>query len=299
MTQAAPQTPQAAPIHTPASSDPAPTTSSHPVKTSPALQAAQFQQALRFTLTLPHTESYYPTPRHKKTSERPAEALHTYFVSFTSRQEAPLVFVERTDTTTYAYRLFNGQLYKEAKTPDRNNYPKVNALTLETLIDDIKDRNISQWSLERNQAAHQKTLERFLVIAGRLYEKHLEPHYNADRGRVRIGYGMPDQNHSLVMTYNLLEFQAAYDLAFPYVRNRKTRAILDKRPKIYPHIIKVINPQAVQIPRNAELSQHFDNLEIQRGAVFLTEKLSNYGQRLRRRILERTLEMLTKAESSN
>jgi hypothetical protein len=292
MTQAATTTPQAAPIHTAAIL---------PTSSSPAVQASQFQQALRFTVTLPHSESYFPTPRHKKPSERPAEAVHTYFVNFTTRQEAPLVLIERTPNTVYAYRLYNGQLYREAKSQDRTDYTKCNALTLDAIIEDLKDRNNSHWNLERNQAAHQKTLEGYLVIAGRLYEKHLEPCYVVERSGLRVAYGISDQTYKLTITFNALEYQAAYDLAHPVTKSRKYRRIFNKQAQNQAviHTLKVIDPSTVKIPLNAELSQHFENLEVQRGAVFITEKLGQFGTPLRKRILERSLEMHINAQSSN
>jgi hypothetical protein len=276
---------------------PAPT----PAPTMPTTPPSLYQPALRFSLVLPHTESYYPTPRHKKTSERPAEAKHTYCVNCCTRQEAPIVMVERIDQAVYAYRLYRGQLYREAKTRDNTDYITYHPLTLDALIATVKENNYPRWSLERNQAQHEKMLEHYLVVGSTLYEKHLEPRYSVDRSGLRIGYGLPDQPHLLPTTFNALEYHTAYSLANPVIKSPRARRLHKKKaPHQEPtHTLKVFDPSAVQIPANAQLSQHFDNLEIQRGAVSIMDKLGQYPQRLRAQILERCIDLLVAAQKSN
>ena len=83
--------------------------------------------SLRFVLTLHYQESYLPTPRHKTAHKRPASSDHAFFFALTTRRDAPLVMCERDGQTTYAYRLWNGTLYRRSQAARTRGQPTARA----------------------------------------------------------------------------------------------------------------------------------------------------------------------------
>lgn len=276
------------PTYTP----PMPQTPEVPQTDNPAII---YRHAVRFTMELEHTEDYYPTPRHKKAAQRRFKANHTFFINYAQRSEAPIVLVECQKSTTFVYRMYQGKLYREAK--ECNDQGIYRATKLENVVQDVAHQNSPWCSLEKNSAAIETRLERFVVVAGRIYEQHQEPRYDINRNQLEIEHGEPETPYSYLQTYNALEYHAALESIRPRLTRRQSRnssRIINrlkhdserKQPKIW-----VLDPRAVQIPSHEEYVERYEVIQITRAVNDLSDRLRSHHKPRVKRILERLLEL--------
>jgi hypothetical protein len=277
-----------------------PTTQQTPPQPSSQVQPVAVTPGLRFVLTLNYQEAYLPTPRHKTPHKRPASTEHAFFLNLTTRRDAPLVLRERDFETTYAYRLWNGTLYREAKrrqfSGSRPQAPGVAGL-VEEVRRDLSPLN----SLEQSVNAVERRLERFLVVDGCVYERHPEPHYEVDRRFLHVRYGMPE-GHSLSTAFNALEYDAARletlpEANYPRAQRHRLRQRHESDPKRDVPPIRVFSREAVRILGHEALCEQYETQEVECAASATLDRLRYERTTRRVRILERCLE-LTRAEQA-
>ena len=265
----------------------------HDVPTVPALELTP---TLRFTLELHYSESYLPTPRHRTPRKRAAKCEAVFFLRLASRTDAPLVLVEQSDATTYAYRAYKGTLYREAKSRDYTSRT-TRAVPVTEVVADLKRGLYDRDSLEQNVARVESALARYLVVDGRVYERHDEPYYRADRRRLRVEHGHPE-GYMLRESFNALEYEAAQREAHPEallpprLRNKR-RHLREFDTKRDAPAIRVIDSRAVRLPGHAAFCALYDEQQVERGVKAVMDRLGSYPSKLRGQILERCLSSLT------
>jgi hypothetical protein len=276
---------------TPQQTPPQPSSLGQPVAVTPGL---------RFVLTLQYQEAYLPTPRHKTPHKRPASGDHAFFLNLTTRHDAPLVLRERDSETTYAYRLWNGTLYREAK---RRQFAggRPQAPGVAGLVEEVRRELSPSNSLEQSVNAVERRLERFLVVDGCVYERHPEPHYEVDRRYLRVRYGTPE-GHSLAGAYNALEYEAARletlpEASYPRSQRYRLRQRHEADPKRDVVPIRVYSRDAVRLAGHEALCEQYETQEVERAASATLDRLRYERTTRRVRILERCLE-LTRAEQA-
>ncbi|NJK43523.1 MAG: hypothetical protein HC933_03970, partial [Pleurocapsa sp. SU_196_0] len=242
--------------------------------------------------------TYLPTPRHKTPHKRPASTDHAFFLNFTTRRDAPLVLRERDGETTYAYRLWNDTLYREAKrrafAGSRPQAPGVAGL-----VEEVRRELNPLCSFDQCVNTVERRLERFLVVDGHVYERFPEPHYEVNRRFLNVRYGMPE-GHSLAGAFNALEYEAARletlpEANYPRAQRHRLRQRHEADPKRDAVPIRVYSSEAVRIPGHEALCEQYETQEVERAASATLDRLRYERTTRRVRILERCLE-LTRAE---
>ena len=257
--------------------------------------------SLRFVLTLHYQESYLPTPRHKTAHKRPASSDHAFFFALTTRRDAPLVMRERDGETTYAYRSWNGTLYREAKRREHAG-SRPHAPGVAGIVEEVRGELNSLCSLEQCVNSVERRLERLLVVDGRVYERHAEPYYEVERRSLRVRYGMPE-GQSLAGAYNALEYATARletlpEANYPRRLRHKLRHRFEADPARDVSPIRVFDRAAVRIPGHEALGERYEAQEVERAASAMLERVRYERTSRRVRVLERCLEIVRAEQPS-
>lgn len=243
--------------------------------------SVQYQYTLRFEIKLLYKEEFYPTPRHRKPQHRTSSSEEGFYLLCATRQEAPLVMALRIGSTVFGYRLLNGVLYREHK---NYGYPNHQAVTVEQLIEEISHSGGSWASLEKHRAIIEEKLSQYVIVENRVYCRQTEPVYVVSRGRIGIEHGLPRSHREYPSTFNALEFEAALALVGKASGNKS----FDKAERESPRI-RVFDARVVAMPTHNELTQRYEQIEIDQAVHAMTEKLGYFPKTLRRRILEQML----------